>query len=37
MGVRLAGELDPAAEAQRLAQWAANFRASSGLGYRRSG
>jgi hypothetical protein len=32
MGVQLAGELDPAAEAERLAQWAASYRASGGIG-----
>jgi hypothetical protein len=31
-GVQLAGELDPAAEAERLAQWAASYRASGGIG-----
>jgi hypothetical protein len=32
MGVQLAGELDPAAEAERLVQWAASYRASGGTG-----
>lgn len=32
MGVQLAGELDPAAEAERLVQWAASYRGSGGTG-----
>jgi hypothetical protein len=32
MDVQLASELDPAAEAERLGQWAASYRASGGLG-----
>src|ERR1039458_3774580 len=32
MNVQLASELDPAAEAGRLGQWAASYRTSGGLG-----
>ncbi len=32
MGVQLASELDPVAEAERLAKWAASDRASGGPG-----
>jgi hypothetical protein len=32
MDVQLASELDPAAEAERLGQWAAGYRTSGGLG-----
>ena len=32
MGVQLAGELAPAAEAERLVQWAASYRGSGGTG-----
>jgi len=32
MGVPLAGELDPAAEAERLGQWAASYRTAGGPG-----
>jgi hypothetical protein len=32
MGVQFAAELDPAAEAERLVQWAASYRASGGTG-----
>jgi hypothetical protein len=32
MDPQLASELDPAAEAERLGQWAASYRPSDGLG-----